>query len=97
MSSLRDNEATPQKKKEEKQIRIEMLNERTYEASTYVAFSAATRDQVDQNRCCRTNIRDLYSIETECALDRNKSLRCFVIVTMPVFAVSKSKNVNGNL
>lgn len=67
-----------------------MLNERTYEALTYVAFSVATRAQVDHNRCYRTKIHDLYLIGTVCAMDRNKSHRCWVTATMPVLAVLKS-------
>lgn len=75
---------------------IKMLNERTYEALTYVAFSAEARDQVDHNRCYRTNIHDPNSIKTECAMGRNKLSRWWVIATKPARAVSKSANGNNN-
>lgn len=73
-----------------------MLNERTYEALTYVAFSEVSRGQADHNRCYRTKIPDLYLIEIECAMGRNKLPRYWTIATMQVPAVSKSTNVNKN-
>lgn len=68
-----------------------MLNERTYEASTYVAFSVAYRDPVDHNHCYRTKIHGLYLTGIECAMGRNKLHRYWVTVTMPIHAVPKSK------